>query len=204
MLSFHLVQNVLIADWAPPLLLLGLTPVMVVAIARRPAVAALVRPRIAFVIWVAIWYVIHVPVFYDYALEHRWALGFEHIAFIVSGLLFWWPDLIGDGLTPRGRVLYLFAAMVVMMPLDVFIALHGSPLYSFYEHTPKLGGISALGDQRIAGAAAAVMETVVLSVAMFAAAARLVHDERTPVPRGLRPAGSTVETGTPARGRSAS
>ena len=28
MLSFHLLQNVMLADWAPPLLVLGLTPAM--------------------------------------------------------------------------------------------------------------------------------------------------------------------------------
>jgi len=32
---FHLLQNVIIADWAPPLLILGLTPAMRGAIARR-------------------------------------------------------------------------------------------------------------------------------------------------------------------------
>ncbi len=203
MLSFHLLQNVLIADWAPPLILLGLTPVMVAAIARRPGVTTCVRPTVAFLIWAATWYVIHIPVVYDYALNHRAVLGLEHIAFILSGLIFWWPDLIGTSLSPRGRVIYLFAAMVVMMPLDFFIALHDTPLYSFYLHTPKIGNISALADQRIAGATAAVMETVVLSVAMFVAAARVVQDERR-VPPALRPAGSTVETGTPARGRNAS
>ena len=32
---FHLLQNVMISDWAPPLLLIGLTPAMRAALARR-------------------------------------------------------------------------------------------------------------------------------------------------------------------------
>ena len=76
-------------------------------------------------------------------------------------------------------MLYLFVAMVVMMPLDIFIALHDRPLYDFYLHTPKLGGISALADQRIAGATTALMETAVLSIAMFIAAGKLVAESRS-------------------------
>ena len=35
MLSFHLLQNVMLADWAPPLLVLGLTPAMAAVAERR-------------------------------------------------------------------------------------------------------------------------------------------------------------------------
>ncbi len=204
MLSFHLLQNVIIADWAPPLLLLGLTPVMIAAIARLPGARYLIQPRVAIAVWVATWYVIHLPVVYDYALQHRAALGLEHIVFIVSGVIFWWPDIVPGGLTNRGRVLYLFVAMIVMMPLDIFIALHDQPLYDFYLHTPKLGGISALADQRIAGATTALMETAVLSVAMFIAAGKLVAESRRDGRSPIRPAESTGETGTPVQGHSAS
>jgi cytochrome c oxidase assembly factor CtaG len=35
LLVVHLLQNVMIADWAPPLLVLGLTPAMRAAVAQR-------------------------------------------------------------------------------------------------------------------------------------------------------------------------
>ena len=75
-------------------------------------------------------------------------------------------------------MIYLFVALAVMMPLDFFIALYPDTLYSFYEHTPKLGGISALTDQRIAGATAVLAETAVFAVALFVAAAALRASER--------------------------
>jgi cytochrome c oxidase assembly factor CtaG len=124
-------------------------------------------------LWLVAWYAIHVPVVYDYALEHRWALGVEHLVFIVTGLAFWWAEIVPGYLSPSRRVLYLFIALVVMMPLDFFIALYPRPLYSFYEHTAKLGGASALTDQRIAGAVAVAAETAVFAVALFAAAVAL-------------------------------
>jgi len=177
MLSFHLLQNVMIADWAPPLLILGLLTPMVLAVDRLRIVRRLAQPAVAMLLWLVAWYAIHLPVVYDYALEHRWALGVEHLVFIVTGLLFWWAEIVPGYLSPSRRVLYLFIALVMMMPLDFFIALYPRPLYSFYEHTPKLGGVSALTDQRIAGAVAVLAETAVFAVALFAAAVALRRDQ---------------------------
>ena len=68
--------------------------------------------------------------------------------------------------------------MMAMMPLNIAIALAGHPLYGFYRDTPKLGNLSALADQRIAGATTLAMETVILGVAALAAAIQLVREER--------------------------
>ena len=47
MLSFHLLQNVMLADWAPPLLVLGLTPAMAAVAERVRALRLLTRPAVA-------------------------------------------------------------------------------------------------------------------------------------------------------------
>jgi len=178
MLSFHLLQNVMLADWAPPLLLLGLTGPMIAAIGHRLPMHRIGRPGIAISAWLAAWYVIHLPPVYDAALQSRALLGVEHLVFLLTGLLFWWPDIVDGYLSARGRVVYLFAAMVAMMPLDIFIALWPHGLYSFYANTEKLGGISVLTDQRIAGAGALVAETLVLGTALGFAVARMLRAER--------------------------
>jgi cytochrome c oxidase assembly factor CtaG len=46
LLSLHLLQNVILADWAPPLLVLGLSPAMVAAAAVNGHLAD-VRPLLA-------------------------------------------------------------------------------------------------------------------------------------------------------------
>jgi cytochrome c oxidase assembly factor CtaG len=170
MLSFHLLQNVMIADWAPPLLVLGLLPSMRSAVDAHPIARTVTEPRVALTLWLTAWYVIHLPVIYDYALENRWALGVEHLVFIATGLAFWWPDIVPGHLASRRRVIYLFVAMTSMMPLDVFIALYPHALYGFYAHTSKLGGMSALTDQRVAGATAVLAETAVFALALIVAA----------------------------------
>jgi cytochrome c oxidase assembly factor CtaG len=68
---FHLLQNVIISDWAPPLLILGLTPAMQSAIAERGGrpFAFLTRPTIALPIWLVGWYAVHLGGVYDAALR---------------------------------------------------------------------------------------------------------------------------------------
>ena len=57
LLLAHLLQNAIIADWAPPLLILGLTPAMRAGIERcggRP-IAALTTLPVALAIWLNGW-----------------------------------------------------------------------------------------------------------------------------------------------------
>jgi cytochrome c oxidase assembly factor CtaG len=179
MLSFHLLQNVMLGDWAPPLFLLGLSVAMARDLARRRWVAVLANPPVALGLWLVTWYATHIPAFYDYALRHEWALGFEHLAFVISGLVFWWPEIVSGYLSPVGKVSYLAVAFLAISPLSLFIYLANSPLYTFYEHTPKLGGIGALADQQIAGVAMAVESNAVLLTVIAFALMRLLSDEHT-------------------------
>src|SRR5437867_4034672 len=57
LVSFHLVQNVILADWAPPLLVLGLTPAMMAVAERRAWLRGLTAPPVALAVWLASWYV---------------------------------------------------------------------------------------------------------------------------------------------------
>src|SRR2546423_13121698 len=56
LLSVHLLQNVILADWAPPLLVLGLTPAMMAAAEKRAWVRAATAPPVALALWLAAWY----------------------------------------------------------------------------------------------------------------------------------------------------
>jgi cytochrome c oxidase assembly factor CtaG len=93
LLLIHLLQNALIADVAPPLILLGLTPHM------RARLNELglhkLRARYALPAWLVAWYGTHIAGFYDWALRTGWALNIEHAVLILGGLLFWWPLISG-------------------------------------------------------------------------------------------------------------
>ncbi len=174
MLTFHLLQNVIIGDWAPPLLLLGLTPWMVSSLANVKWLGTFTRPKAALGLWLAVWYVIHIPAVYDFALTNRGALGVEHLALIFAGLAFWWPEIVPGELSADHKLWYLVVAFIAIAPLDTVIWFANHPLYSFYEHTPKLGDISALADQQIGGVTMALESDFVLLLAAGVAAVKLV------------------------------
>src|SRR5690348_3013963 len=62
----HLLQNVVLAEWAPALLVLAVPP----GLARRAAGFVLFRPLVALPLWLATYYAWHLPWPYDAALRH--------------------------------------------------------------------------------------------------------------------------------------
>jgi len=181
MLSFHLLQNVMLADWAPPLLVLGLTPAMAAVAERRAWVRAVVHPAFALPYWLAVWYVVHIPAVYGYGLDHRWALGFEHLAFITAGLVFWWPVLLAGHLQAVPRLAYLAAAFVLAAPVALLVALSSSTIYPYYATTPHLWGLSPQDDQQLGGILMAVEQSIILFLAFSVCFMRMLSDdERRP------------------------
>jgi len=185
MLSFHLLQNVMLADWAPPLLVLGLTPAMAAAAERSRPFRIAVRPAVSLGYWLAVWYIVHIPAVYEYGLHHRWMLGIEHIAFISAGVLFWWPVLLEGRMSPMPKLVYLAVAFFVAAPVALVIALANSTIYSFYDTTPHLFGLSPLEDQQLGGMLMAVEQSALLFVAFSWTFFRLLsEDEHAPDPLG--------------------
>jgi len=178
---FHLLGNVMIADWAPPLLIMGLTPAMRAAIARRGGhvLARLSRPWVALPAWLAVWYLVHLPVFYDYALRHTWALNVEHALLIAAGLLFWWPLLghASTALTTPGALAYLGVAFVSSAFLGLAFIFSSTPFYDFYKHAPRLWGLSAAKDQNLGGILMNGEQTAVFLTALAYFLVRLLNEE---------------------------
>jgi putative membrane protein len=186
----HLLQNAMLADWAPPLLILGLTPAMRTAIARR-----LGRPferltdlRVALVIWLAAWYGVHVPWAYDFALRHGWPLNVEHLILLAAGLLFWWPAL-SDAPRPRSTpwlLGYLGAAFGLSVFLGLALMFSSSPFYGFYEHVPRLWGLSPTKDQNLGGVLMNAEQTLVFLIAIGWFFMRLLDEDHASAEEGLR------------------
>jgi putative membrane protein len=165
----HLLQNVALAEWAPALAVVGISPALATALARSRTVGALVHPLVALPLWLAAYGVWHVPVLYDAALRHRLLLDLEHASYLLAGCLLWWP-IFHD--VPRrfragAKAAYLFGAFVLASPLGLVLALLPSPIYDFYERAPRLWGIGPLTDQQIGGVVMAVSEGI-LFFALFA------------------------------------
>ena len=167
LLSIHLLQNVVTAEWAPGLMVFSLAPELAGELSRRRIVGVLTHPLVALPLWLGTYFAWHVPAVYEAALTHQSSLlNVEHLTYFVAGALMWWPVVHGrysDGV----KALYLFAAFVLAAPLGLLLALLPHPIYDFYKDAPQLWGLSDLTDQEIAGVTMAVEQAIVF-FALFA------------------------------------
>lgn len=181
LLLVHLLQNVMLADWAPPLLVLGLTPAMrdrLGALGGRP-LAALTRLRVALPVWLVGWYGVHLAVFYEAALRNEWLLNLEHALLLGIGLVFWWPlfsDRPHAHPTPL-RLAYLGGAFVGSVFLGLAYTFAGSAFYGFYEEAPRLWGLSPVEDQNLGGVLMTGEQALVFLAAIVYFLVRLLHEE---------------------------
>jgi putative membrane protein len=163
LVSAHLLQNVVLAEWTPALLVLGLGPWVAGWVARTSVARTLTRPLVALPLWLATYAFWHVPFAYEAALDNRLLLDLEHLSYVAVGLCLWWPVFQDEPwhLPSGGKAAYLFAAFVLASPLGLLFALLPSPLYDTYVQAPRLWGLEPLEDQQIGGTLMAVSEAIV-------------------------------------------
>jgi cytochrome c oxidase assembly factor CtaG len=181
LLTAHLLQNVILAEWAPLLVVLGVSRPLASVAARHRPWRVLVHPLVALPIWLANYFVWHAPPLYDYALRHQsWLIHVEHACYFGTGLLLWWP-LVHDvprRLAAGARAAYAFAAFLLSSPLGLLLALVPKPIYDFYVSEPRrVWGLSPLADQQIAGVTMAGEEAIVFFVVFLFWFRRFLHEE---------------------------
>jgi cytochrome c oxidase assembly factor CtaG len=168
LLTMHLLQNVVLAEWAPLLVVLGTPPALATATARRTWVRALTHPAVALPLWLANYMVWHLPWLYDAALENpNTLLHLEHLMYFATGLAMWWcvfqdePHRLGTG----ARAGYVFAAFVFGSPVGLVLALVPDAIYDFYvEAHHRVWGLDPLEDQQLAGILMAFEQAAVFFV----------------------------------------
>jgi cytochrome c oxidase assembly factor CtaG len=174
LLLIHLLQNALIADVAPLLVLLGLTPGMKRQLGRRGLDR--LRARWILPVWLGAWYLTHLAPFYDWALRTGWGLDIEHAILIAAGLLFWWP-IVSGRLSPPAGLGYLAVAFIGSSFLGLAYIFSSRPFYAFYEHAPRLWGMSAVRDQNLGGILMNGEQTLVFLLAIGWFVLRLLDEE---------------------------
>jgi putative membrane protein len=179
--SAHMAQHLLLTLVFPPLLLYG-TPARVVRPFLRPrwvmAIARVVtRPLAAAIIFTAPIVIWHAPALYEAALRHHNLHILQHLVFLTTAVIMWWPVLSPVPELPRiphlVQMLYLFLLGIPMSVTGALITLSGAMLYPFYAAAPppRVGGLSPLADQQIGGllmwVLGGLMLWIVMSVVWF-------------------------------------
>ncbi len=93
--TMHMVQHLLLLDFAPVLCILGLTKQIFRPATRRVIqlekdVPWLMSPIFGLIVYTAAMWVWHVPALYDAAVRHTGVHALEHVVFTVAGGLYWW------------------------------------------------------------------------------------------------------------------
>ena len=179
LLAAHLVQNVALAEWAPLLLVLGIAPPLAERLTGSPVARVLTHPLVALPLWVVSYALWHVPAVYEAALRNHALLALEHVSYLVTGLLLWWPVLqdAPHRLSSAARAIYLFAAFLLASPLGLLLTFLPEPIYGFYEEAPRLWGLSPLADQQLAGVLMAGSEAVVFFAAFAYFLSRFLDEQ---------------------------
>ena len=166
--SAHMLQHLLLILVVPPLLILGLTPERVTLWLRNSSIRRveniLGKPSIAWssnMLMMVVW---HVPALYNAANAITAIHICEHLTFLITGSMFWWPiftPLHAERLRPSAAIPYLFGAAAVSTILGIIITFLPAGHYQPYLHpSDELGAlhlvrqtwaISAAEDEKLAG-----------------------------------------------------
>jgi putative membrane protein len=198
LLTIHMVQHLLLMTLAPPLIWLG-EPVMpllhglprsilryiVGPVLRWPLVQwlgkSLAQPTVCWLAAVAALLGWHFPRAFMLGLHSEAWHSVEHMSFLVTGLLFWWPVIQPWPAVSKwpdlSIVLYLFMATLPCDILAGFLVFCDRVVYTAYFATSQPFGLSALEDQQCAGALMWTCVTVVYLIAGAILTTRLLSPQ---------------------------
>lgn len=199
LLQAHMVQHLLFMMVAPPLLWLGapLFPIIrglpsavrtywVVPLLRssslRRLFGRLTHPVFALPLFVAATWIWHAPRIYETALRSDSWHTLQHLCFLGSALLFWYPVVRPYPSRPRWSPWllcpYLILADVQNTVLSALLTFSDRVLYPHYTRVPRLGGLSALQDQSAAGVIMWVPGSLAYLLPLFVIGVRLLYGTR--------------------------
>jgi putative membrane protein len=156
----HMIQHLLLILAAPPLLLLGTPAALLRPLVRRPAGLAIMRlltnPGFAWLISTGVFLLWHIPALYNAAVLDKQVHALEHLAFLLTAILFWWPIYSPLPELPRlsraNQVLYLLLSCQPNVVLGAVLVFGNHAYYGVYAGAIRLGSITPLTDQQIGGA----------------------------------------------------
>lgn len=192
--SVHMVQHALIVFGAAPafvlaapitLLLRAASPELrnrwILPILRSRVVRVLAHPVVAWVLFAAVTWGSHLSPLFDAALEDPIVHDLEHILYLSTAMLFWWP-VVGRDPSPwrlpyPARIGYLFLQMPLMSLLGVLILFSETVIYPHYMTTGRPWTPTPLEDQQLAGALMWGVGDAVFLLAIFIVIAAWMRTE---------------------------
>ena len=137
--SAHIVQHFVLALIVPPLLLRGISRGFAEAALKRRRLAwferEIARPPVSWMLGVGTMIVWHVPVLFNAALANDAIHVLQHLSFLVTGCIFWWPILApaaSHRMAALPGITYLFGACLSCSLLGAALTFAHPGLYPAY------------------------------------------------------------------------
>jgi putative membrane protein len=193
----HTVQHLLLTLVMPLFLLAGTPDWMLRPLVRSPRVLAfaraITRPLPAFVLFNGIFAFSHVPLIFNFVQQHLALHVAEHLLFMATAVILWWPILGPLPEVPRfsypAQILYVFLQTLGGVAIGSLVTLSGQPLYAQYARGSGLWGMTPVMDQQLGGlimwVGGALYFFGVLAVIFFVWADR-EGDDHSPAARARR------------------
>jgi putative membrane protein len=160
LLSAHMIQHLLLSYVVARMLLIGVPTWLWRRMLTHPRIypfaRVLLRPAVTFAVFSLFFALWHVPVIYQAALMNTTLHHVEHLVFLLTSMMLWWPLLSPLDELPRApyiiRLAYLFTLPIAQLPVFAGITFSPDVVYPLYAAAPRLYGLTALADQTLAGA----------------------------------------------------
>lgn len=137
--SAHMLEHILLYAAVPPLLLLGLPPEPVQWLLSIEIMAKierfLRRPTVAWLLAEGALWIWHLPVLFNAALNNDGIHACEHLSFLITGTIFFWPiftPLESHRISPVVGTVYIFTAMSADMILGILLTFAPLGYYPAY------------------------------------------------------------------------
>lgn len=167
--SAHMLQHLLLILVVPPLLLLGIPRQWFERLLNWGPAGKIERllgqPAIALILAIGTLYLWHIPALYDAAVENEAIHSLEHLSFLVTATIFWWPVInpVKDQrrVSGLGTMFYIFVGAVANTVLGIILTFAPAVLYPVYlDPADPFGilvlirtgwGLDPLSDQQLGG-----------------------------------------------------
>ncbi|MEX1158408.1 MAG: cytochrome c oxidase assembly protein [Thermomicrobiales bacterium] len=161
LLSFHMLQHVMLTIAAPVLLLLGIPDWMYAPVTRAfggrlwRVWRVLTLPVLAFVLFHLPYSIYHVPAVYDLSLQYLPIHIAAHTFLLLVAMISWWPVLapsheLGKA-APAVAMVYLFVQTIPGQIVGAFITFADDGIYPTYADAGRVFGLSIVADQQLGG-----------------------------------------------------
>jgi cytochrome c oxidase assembly factor CtaG/polyferredoxin len=195
LLQVHMLQHLLLMMVAPPLLWLGAPLFPLLRGLPRPVRVAwagpllsspllrrffgrLTHPLPALLLFTVATWVWHLPSVYDLALRSSGWHYLQHLCFLGTAMVFWYPVVRPYPARPRWSAWlllpYLILADLSNTGLAALLTFSDRVLYPYYAEVPRLGGLSPLEDQSAAGVIMWVPGSLIFLLPLFALGVQLL------------------------------